>query len=159
MTAASVQDWTACQTLIERVAAEHPTLRKPWVDGRYRRHLVEHAATLGIDMRIVRRDLTTRGFAVLRRRWTVERTLGWLMNHRRLARDYGARPHRSEAMIHLAVINVMPRRLTAESTPTWRGHEPCSTQQSGMKQQDETRPSLHRSIDLLAEPQTDSSRM
>ncbi|MFH9125700.1 IS5/IS1182 family transposase, partial [Streptomyces globisporus] len=64
---------------------------------------------------IVRRDPTTRGFTVLPRRWTVERTLGWLMNHRRLTRDYEAHPHRSEAMIHL-----MTRRLTAESTPTWR---------------------------------------
>ncbi|MFJ6366406.1 IS5/IS1182 family transposase, partial [Streptomyces globisporus] len=32
-----------------------------------------------------------------------------------LTRDYEAHPHRSEAMIHL-----MTRRLTAESTPTWR---------------------------------------
>ncbi|MFC9120543.1 transposase, partial [Streptomyces sp. NPDC057067] len=87
----------------------------------YRQHLVEHAATLGIDMHIVRRDPTTRGFAVPPRRWTVERTLGWLMNHRRLARDYEAHPHRPEAMIHLAMINLMTRRLTAESTPTWRG--------------------------------------
>ncbi|MBP2037311.1 transposase [Streptomyces avidinii] len=75
----------------------------------------------GIDMHIVRRDPTTRGFTVLPRRWTVERTLGWLMNHRRLARDYEAHPHRSEAMIHLAMINLMTRRLTSESTPTWRG--------------------------------------
>ncbi|MEU3922948.1 IS5 family transposase [Streptomyces sp. NPDC029004] len=121
VTAASVQDSIAGLTLIEKVAAEHPTVRKTWVDGGYRQHLVEHAATLGIDMHIVRRDPTTRGFAVLPRRWTVERTLGWLMNHRRLARDYEAHPHRSEAIIHLAMINLMTRRLTAESTPTWRG--------------------------------------
>ncbi|MFD6888103.1 IS5 family transposase [Streptomyces sp. NPDC059957] len=121
VTAASVQDSIAGQTLIERVAADHPTVRKTWVDGGYRQHLVEHAATLGIDMHIVRRDPTTRGFTVLPRRWTVERTLGWLMNHRRLARDYEAHPHRSEAMIHLAMINIMTRRLTAESAPSWRG--------------------------------------
>jgi transposase len=121
VTAASVQDSIAGQTLIEKVAAEHPTVRKTWVDGGYRQHLVEHAATLGIDMHIVRRDPATRGFSVLPRRWTVERTLGWLMNHRRLARDYEAHPHRSEAMIHLAMINLMTRRLTGESTPTWRG--------------------------------------
>ncbi|MEU7731299.1 IS5 family transposase [Streptomyces sp. NPDC040724] len=121
VTAASVQDSIAGQTLIEKVAADHPTVRKTWVDGGYRQHLVEHAATLGIDMHIVRRDPTTRGFSVLPRRWTVERTLGWLMNHRRLARDYEAHSHRSEAMIHLAMINLMTRRLTAESTPTWRG--------------------------------------
>ena len=40
----------------------------------------------------------TRGLAVLPRRWTVERTLGWLMNHHRLARDCEAKPHSSEAM-------------------------------------------------------------
>uniref|UniRef100_UPI003F4930DF IS5 family transposase n=1 Tax=Streptomyces sp. CA-141956 TaxID=3240051 RepID=UPI003F4930DF len=121
VTAAGVQDSIAGQTLIERVAAERPTIRKTWVDGGYRQHLVEHAATLSIDMHIVRRDPTTRAFTILPRRWTVERTLGWLMNHRRLARDYEAHPHRSEAMIHLAMINLMTRRLTAESTPSWRG--------------------------------------
>ncbi|MFD7836168.1 IS5 family transposase [Streptomyces sp. NPDC059761] len=120
VTAASVQDSIAGQTLIERVAAEHPTVRKTWVDGGYRQHLVEHAATLGIDMHIVRRTPTTRGFAVLPR-WAVDRTLGWLMNHRRLARDYETHPHRSEAMIHLAMINLTTRRITAESTPIWRG--------------------------------------
>ncbi|WP_435822624.1 hypothetical protein [Microbispora bryophytorum] len=51
----------------------------------------------------------------------MERTLGWLMLHRRLVRDYEALPARSEAMIHLATIDLMARRLTGESTPTWRG--------------------------------------
>ncbi|MEU4360029.1 transposase [Streptomyces virginiae] len=104
----------AGKKIVGRVAAEYPTVRKTWVDGGYRQHLVEHAATLGIDMHVLRRDPTTRGFKVLPRRWTVERTLGWL------ARDYEARPHRSEAMIQLAMINLMPRRLTAEATLTWR---------------------------------------
>lgn len=81
-------------------------------------HFVEHAATFGIDMYIVRRDPTTRGFTVLPRRWTVERRLGWLMNRRRLTRAYEAKPHRSEAMVHLAMINLMTRHLAAESTPS-----------------------------------------
>lgn len=42
------------------------------------------------------------------------------MHHRRLARDYEALPHRSEAMVHLAMIDLMSRRLTRESTPNWR---------------------------------------
>ncbi|MFC5645343.1 IS5/IS1182 family transposase, partial [Kitasatospora cinereorecta] len=36
-------------------------------------------------------------------------------------RDYEALPTRSEAMVHVAMINLMTRRLTGESTPTWRG--------------------------------------
>ncbi|MER5385543.1 transposase [Streptomyces sp. NPDC002688] len=62
----------------------------------------------------------TRGFHVQPRRWVIERTLGWLMHHRRLARDYETQPHRSAAMIQLAAINLMTRRLTHESTPNWR---------------------------------------
>ena len=103
------------------VATEHPTLRKAWADMGYKNAVVERAAALGIDMEIVRRDPATRGFVVQPRRRVVERTLGRLMNHRRLARDYEALPARSEAMIHLAVINLMTRRLTGEATPTWRG--------------------------------------
>lgn len=54
------------------------------------------------------------------RRWVVERTFGWLMNHRRLARDYEALPARSEAVIviHGAMIGLMTRRLTGETTQT-----------------------------------------
>jgi hypothetical protein len=43
------------------------------------------------------------------------------MHHRCLACGYEALPHRSEAMIHLAMIDLMSRRLTSESTPNWRG--------------------------------------
>ncbi|MGY3676746.1 hypothetical protein ACVWXU_000369 [Streptomyces sp. TE33382] len=44
-----------------------------------RQHLVEHAATLGIDMEIAARRSGTRGFTPIPKRWTVERTYGWLM--------------------------------------------------------------------------------
>lgn len=78
-------------------------------------------ARLGIDLEIVRRAPGARGFSVQPRRWAVERTLGWLMLHRRLASDYEALPIRSTAMIYIAMIALMARRLTKESAPTWRG--------------------------------------
>ncbi|MFF3277553.1 IS5 family transposase [Streptomyces chrestomyceticus] len=120
VTAASVQDSAAGARLLDQVAAAHPGLRKVWVDGGYRRHLVEHAAALGIDMEIVERTPGARGFTPLPKRWAVERTYGWLMHHRRLARDYETLPARSEAMIHLAMADLMARRLTGESTISWR---------------------------------------
>lgn len=43
------------------------------------------------------------------------------MLHRRLARDYETLPESSEAMIHLAMIDNVSRRITGETTPTWRG--------------------------------------
>ena len=45
------------------------------------------------------------------------------MLHRRLARDYETHPHRSEAMIHLAMTDLMARRLTGENTISW--HDPA----------------------------------
>jgi hypothetical protein len=57
----------------------------------------------------------------------VERAYGWLLFHRRLARDYETLPARSEAMIHLAMTDPMARRLTGEATISWR--DPTSTDQ------------------------------
>jgi len=116
VTAAGVQDSTAGRTLLEQAATDHPSLRKVWVDGGYRKHFVEHAAALGIDLEIVQRTPGTRGFTPIPKRWAVERTYGWLMLHRRLVRDYETHPHRSEAMIHLAMTDLMARRLTGEAT-------------------------------------------
>jgi hypothetical protein len=42
------------------------------------------------------------------------------MHRRCLARDYETHPHRSAAMIHIAAIDLMSRRLTHETTPNWR---------------------------------------
>ena len=102
------------------VAADHTGLRKVWVGGGYRQHLVEHAATLGIDMEITARTPGTRGFTPIPKRWAVERTYGRLMLHRRLTRDYKTLPARSEAVIHIAMTDLMARRLTGEITISWR---------------------------------------
>ncbi|MFE9487340.1 IS5 family transposase [Streptomyces sp. NPDC006641] len=120
VTAASVQDSVAGTALLDQVAADHPSIRKVWVDGGYRQHLVEHAATLGIDMEITARKPGSTGFTPIPKRWAVERTYGWLMLHRRLARDYETLPTRSEAVIHIAMTDLMARRLTNENTISWR---------------------------------------
>jgi hypothetical protein len=57
VTATGVQDSTADRPLPER---------RIWVDGGYRKHFVEHAVTLGIDMEIVQRTCGTGGFTPIR---------------------------------------------------------------------------------------------
>ncbi|KOT99787.1 transposase [Streptomyces rimosus subsp. pseudoverticillatus] len=131
VTAASAQDCVAGAQLLDQVAAAHPCLRKVWVDGGYRRHLVDHAASLGIDMEIVARTPGTRGFTPIPKPWTVERTYGWLMLHRRLTRDYETLPTRSEAMIHLAMADLIARRLTGETTVSWR--DPAKHNETGIQ--------------------------
>lgn len=70
-------------------------------------------------MEITARKPGTRGFTPIPKRWAVERTYGWLMLHRRLARDYETLPTRSEAVIHIAMTDLTARRLTGENTISW----------------------------------------
>jgi transposase len=120
VTAASVQDTTGGRDVVDALAARHPGVVTAWADSGYQRSVIERGAAHGIDVRVVRKDPGQKGFAPLPRRWAVERTFGWLMLHRRLARDYETLPQRSATMIHWAMIDNMSRRLTGESTQTWR---------------------------------------
>ena len=43
------------------------------------------------------------------------------MLHHRLARDYETLATNSEAVIHLAMIDNVSKRVTDDTTPTWRG--------------------------------------
>ena len=118
--AASITDNNAGIAAINQAKADHPTIVKTWVDTGFKNKFVEHAATLGIDAEVVHRNEQVRGFCVVPRRWVVERTIGWLMFHRRLARDYEALDESSEAMIQIAMIDNVSKRITDEATPTWR---------------------------------------
>jgi transposase len=120
VTAASVSDNTIGLTLLDRATAAYPSLTKAWVDQGFRKKVVEHGATLGVDVEVVTKDPQVKGFSVIKRRWVVERTLGWLMQHRRLARDYETLPETSATMIRIAMIDNLTRRATDETTPTWR---------------------------------------
>lgn len=121
VTAANISDNVGGIHLLSEIAEANPRVTKAWADTGYRTKAIDHGAALGIDVAIARRDPGEKGFKVIPRRWVVERTFGWLMNHRRLARDYETHPHRSEAMIRLAMIDLMSRRLSGESTHNWRG--------------------------------------
>jgi hypothetical protein len=50
VTAASTSDNEAGKQLLTRIAADHPTITKAWVDTGYKTQAIEHGATLGIEM-------------------------------------------------------------------------------------------------------------
>ena len=127
VTAASVQDTTGGRAVVKQVAGQYPTVKTAWVDSGYKRSVIDQGAQHGIDVQVVTKDPQQRGFKPQRKRWAVERTFGWLMLHRRLARDYETNPQRSRAMIHWAMIDNMCRRLTGESTASWRDDRPENT--------------------------------
>ncbi|MDT7663384.1 MAG: hypothetical protein QOD04_2940 [Pseudonocardiales bacterium] len=95
-------------------------VRFVFADGAFAGRLLDRAQTmLRTTLHIVRKPSGQHGFAVIPRRWAVERTLAWLTAHRRLARDYERDPAVSEAMIRWAAINTMTRRI-ARGRPATR---------------------------------------
>lgn len=121
VTAANLSDNAIGTRLLKQAKNTYPTLSKAWVDTGFKNTVVEHGATLGIDVEVVSRNTQVRGFHVVKRRWVVERSLGWLMLHRRLTRDYETLASSAEAMIYIAMIDNASKRVTGETTPTWRG--------------------------------------
>jgi putative transposase len=72
--------------------------------------------TFGWVLQTVLRPVNVKGFVVLPKRWIVERTFSWIGRYRRHSKDYERNPETSEAMIHVAMINLMSRRLTANGS-------------------------------------------
>ena len=62
-------------------------------------------------MIIVRSEQNQVGFVVQKKRWIVERTFAWFNRYRRLSKDYEYLTQSSEAMIYIAMSNLMVRRL------------------------------------------------
>jgi len=86
-------------------------LKKIWADGGYSGEaFAKIAKRLGRVIEVVKRN-ELHQFVVLPKRWIVERTLAWLGRYRRLSKDYESDPSSSEAMIRLAMINLMLHRL------------------------------------------------
>jgi transposase len=112
VTAASVTDRDAGQTLLARLRQRHWRITLVWADGGYTGRLVDLTRdALRIALTVIKRSDDATGFVVLPKRWLVERTFAWLMHSRRLARDYEMRTDTSEAMIRWSMSMVMSRRL------------------------------------------------
>jgi transposase len=89
-------------------------LAKIWADHAYYGACRAWAKSeLGIDVEIVEQDPDKKGkgFHVLPRRWVVERTNAWISRRRRCARDYERLPEHHTAMVQIAAIIQMTRRL------------------------------------------------
>ncbi|MFI9443095.1 transposase [Streptomyces avermitilis] len=86
VTAANVHDTTGGKQLLDDLAAAPPSVTKVWADGGYQNSIFNHGAGLGSDVEVVQGP-RAKGFEPLPKRWVIERTFGWSMQHRRPARD------------------------------------------------------------------------
>lgn len=115
---AGIQDRDGAKLVFERIRKRYERLTLIWADGGYAGKLVAWVKESCVrDLEIVKRNDDLKGFHVLPRRWVVERTFGWLGRYRRMSKDYEFHPETSETLVHIAMINLMVRRL-APTTQT-----------------------------------------
>jgi transposase len=87
-------------------------LQRIWADGGYRGSFIDSVYTLcQWTVEIILRSVDAEGFQALPKRWIVERTFAWLLNARRLSKDYEYHIASSTGMIYAAAIRLMLRRL------------------------------------------------
>lgn len=102
------------KALLQPLLAWFPWLRKLWVDSGYSgpdfaSWVREQRPKLEVE--VIKRSDDLRGFHLLPKRWIVERTFAWLVQNRRLVRDYEQSETSATAFIYLALIRLMLRRL------------------------------------------------
>lgn len=108
---ASIQDRVGARAVLTRLFATFSTLSAVFVDGGYTGKLIDWAkAMFDWSVQVVKRTEAHR-FAVLPKRWIVERTFAWLNHFRRLCKDHEILPASSETFITIAMIHLALRRM------------------------------------------------
>ena len=112
--AADVQDRDGGVLVMATLFGLYPFLLKLYADGGYQG--AEFQAALSrvlrqVNLEIVKRSDTAKGFTVLPKRWIVERTIGWVNRCRRLAKDWECLNRKALAFLRLASIRLMLRKL------------------------------------------------
>jgi putative transposase len=109
---ANIQDRDGAKLLIRQLGTHFRRLEVILADGGYAGKFVHWAEGWYFRViEIVKRTALDR-FVVLPKRWIVERTFAWLGKYRRLSKDYETLTECSEAMILIAMTNLMLHRLS-----------------------------------------------
>lgn len=115
--AAGVSETAGARRVLAELEHQFWRLKIIWLDGGYKDSLFKWIKTLErwrtIRLEQIKRLDNQEGFAVLPKRWIVERTFAWLSKQRRLSKDYESLCDTSEAMVQVAMIRLMLARLDA----------------------------------------------
>lgn len=112
--AADVQDRDGGLVLMGSLFGLYPFLLKLFADGGYQGAQFQDGlrkVLARIEVEIVKRSDQAKGFAILPKRWIVERTFAWLSRCRRLAKDWENLNASGLAFLRLASIRLMVRKL------------------------------------------------
>jgi putative transposase len=114
---ANIQDRDGAKVVLRALKTPFVWVSKVWADGGFAGPLVQWVARLRsrrvVELEIVKRSDQATGFEVIPKRWIVERTFGWLNRTRRLSKDYEGTTESGMAIVRLAMIHLMVRRLAS----------------------------------------------
>lgn len=112
---AGIQDRDGAHLPLEKMSVGYfSRLHVIFADGVYAGKLIEWVTKTfesRVRLEIVPKLDGQHEFKVLRWRWIVERTFGWLGRSRRLSKDYERLPETSESWIRISMTSLMLRRL------------------------------------------------
>jgi transposase len=111
---ADIQDRDGGVLVLATLFGRFPFLTKLFADGAYQGPIFAKAAARampGLAVEIVKRSDDVTGFAVLPKRWVVERSFAWFGRCRRPAKDFENLNRTALAFLRLASIRLMLRRL------------------------------------------------
>jgi transposase len=92
-----------------------PRLQTVRADQGYKGWLLDWAKRCtNLTIEIVQKPKDQQGFAVIPKRWVVERTFAWLGRNRQLSKEYDRDSSSSESFVYLASIHLMLKRLKPE---------------------------------------------
>src|SRR5918993_5080215 len=114
---ANLQDRDGCLGVLREVRRLFPFLERVVADAAYQGRETARAVrrAAGARLEIVKRCDAAKGFTVLAKRWSVDRTFGWLGRCRRLATDFEGLTRTHLAFVQLAMIRLMMRRIARAS--------------------------------------------
>jgi putative transposase len=113
VTPADMHDVQGARRLLAGLKYFVPRLKTIWADAAYRGQELGDwcKAQGGWNLDVVERAAGVRGFAVVPKRWIVERTFGWLSRYRRMSKDYERNVQTSETLIAVVMIRLVLARL------------------------------------------------
>jgi putative transposase len=109
VTPADVQDRDGGKLVLEEFRRHVKSPKILWADKAY--HATAAWAWIYFAWRLVLVGRPKGRFEVQPKRWIVERTFGWLNRSRRLSKDFERTIESSQALIHIAMIHLMLKRL------------------------------------------------
>lgn len=110
--AANIHDTVSGGAVFAEALEKYPTIKGVCADAGYRKTFENAVKALGKTVTILEK-IKPKAWAILPKRWIVERTLSWLNHSRRLSKDYEISVSSEETMVCISHTATLLKRLVS----------------------------------------------